>query len=200
MDNVSDLAETAGQSLGALSIDNPPGAMIRRQQATAGTVPRRTASHYGARGVRPPLDAVRAGLHNLSAGAYETMTGYAKHYGYDDPAGALHEALFGPASMQNVRYLTSPQGLARELRDMGPANIALGTLLFGKSFRQGPVMTGYGGRGGGGGDSGLLQGGGPRGLPPGGPYPGLGRGTGLNLPQGSSERIAYPNSRIWTGQ
>ena len=82
---------------------------------------------------------------------------------------------------------------------MGPANIALGTLLFGKSFRQGPVMTGYGGRGGGGGVSGLLQGGGPRGLPPGGPYPGLGSGTGLNLPQGSSERIAYPNSRIWTG-
>jgi len=199
MDNVSDLAETAGQSLSALSIDNPPGAMIRRQEDTQGAVPRRTASDYGARGVRPPLDAVRAGLHNLGAGAYETMTGYAKHYGYDDPARALNEALFGPANMQNVRNLTSPQGLARELRDMGPANIALGTLLFGKSFRQGPVMTGYGGRGGGGGVSGLLGGGGSRGLS-GGPYPGLGSGTGLGLPAGSAERIAYPNSRIWTGQ
>lgn len=211
VDNVSDLAETAGQSLSALSIDNPPGAMIRRQEGTQGAVTRRTASDYGQRGYRPPLDAIGAGLHNLGAGALETAAGYTNKAGLGplgnvmlDPKRALNEALFGPANMQNVRS-SSPQGLARELRDMDPATLALGALLFGNVnmvVRSGG--RGYGG--GGGGVSGLLGGGGPRGLP-GGPYPGLGSGTSypslgsgtaLGLPPGNP-RIGPDLGRIYTG-
>jgi|15BtaG_2_1085339.scaffolds.fasta_scaffold02327_2 hypothetical protein len=139
---------------------------------------------------------------NRSLSAYNQLAGQAS----DAASSALSEALFGPANMQNVRS-SSPQGIARELRDMDPATLALGALLFGNVNMANPnVRFGGGGYGGGGGVSGLLRSGGPRGLP-GGPYsglgsgistPSLGSGTALGLPPGSP-RIAYPNSRIWTG-
>jgi len=130
--------------------------------------------------------------------AYNQLAGQAA----DAASSALSEALFGPASMQNVRS-SSPQGIARELRDMDPATLALGALLFGNVN----MAVRSGGRGyGGGGVSGLLRSGGPRGLP-GGPYsslgsgisnPSLGSGTALGLPPGSP-RIGPELGRVYTG-
>ena len=181
-----DIRNTPGdlrqQAYGKRSLGGP----ITNTLATGMAVPQIAAQHIqrSFSALRDSDDAIQSNIHSAA----------------DAASSALSEALFGPANMQNVRNLTSAQGIARELRDMSPASIALGALLFGNvnmAVRSGG--RGFGGGFGGGGVSGLLGGGGPRGLP-GGPYSSLGSGTGLGLPAGSAERIAYPNSRIWTGQ
>ena len=184
----SEVGQAALAGAKSVAAGNPPGAFIRRTAGTEGAFGRTTPADYSR--FRHPVDVMAAGAHNWTAAAFETASGYGAK-----AQQSVNTALFGPAHMQNVRSY-SPQGIMRQVRD-DPATIALTALLYGRSYGQGPIGRGGGG-GGGGGVSGLLGGGGSRVLP-GGPYSGLGRGTGLNLPQGSSERIAYPNSRIWTG-
>ena len=182
--------------LGGLTEDirNTPGDLMQQaygQRSLGGPV-------TNAVGTAMAVPTVAAQNINRSLSAYNQLAGQAA----DAASSALSEALFGPASMQNVRS-SSPQGIARELRDMDPATLALGALLFGNVN----MAVRSGGRGyGGGGVSGLLRSGGPRGLP-GGPYsslgsgisnPSLGSGTALGLPPGSP-RIGPELGRVYTG-